>query len=79
MWIRIYPRQNPNDPNFAGALERGNAIFDQRNRFVLSGFYVLPLKITFWWRRRHWHPGLPYNITTGPLIAETPGRLQIVL
>jgi Carboxypeptidase regulatory-like domain len=58
------PGQNPNDPNFTGAAERGNAIYDQRDRFVLSGFYTAPLKIriggvaTF-------GTGLPYNITTG--------------
>lgn len=28
------PSQNPNDPNFPGAAENGNAIFDQRHRFV---------------------------------------------
>ncbi len=29
--------QNPNDANFTGKVEQGNAIFDQRQRFVLSG------------------------------------------
>ncbi len=38
------PGQNPNDPNFTGRIEYGNAIFDQRHRFVLSGVYVLPWK-----------------------------------
>ncbi|MGB6482314.1 MAG: carboxypeptidase regulatory-like domain-containing protein [Candidatus Acidiferrales bacterium] len=58
------PSQNPNDPNFTGDQEKGNAIYDQRNRFVLSGVYTAPLKIriggvgTF-------GSGLPYNITTG--------------
>lgn len=58
------PSQNPNDPNFTGVQEKGNAIYDQRNRFVLSGVYTAPLKIriggvgTF-------GSGLPYNITTG--------------
>ena len=32
--------QNPNDPNQTGAAEYGNALYDQRNRFVLSGFYI---------------------------------------
>jgi hypothetical protein len=41
------PGQNPNDPNFTGHIEYGNAIFDQRQRFVLSGVYVLPLNINF--------------------------------
>jgi hypothetical protein len=58
------PSQNPNDPNFTGNQEKGNAIYDQRNRFVLSGVYTAPFKIriggvgTF-------GSGLPYNITTG--------------
>jgi Carboxypeptidase regulatory-like domain/TonB dependent receptor len=58
------PGQNPNDPNLTGMQEKGNAIYDQRNRFVLSGFYTAPWKIrlggvaTF-------GSGLPYNVTTG--------------
>lgn len=58
------PSQNPNDPNFTGVQEIGNAIYDQRNRFVLSGFYDAPFKfrvggvLTL-------GSGLPYNITTG--------------
>ena len=56
--------QNPNDPNLTGHQEYGNAIYDQRNRFVLSGIYIAPFKI---------HTGgvmtlasgLPYNLTTG--------------
>jgi hypothetical protein len=56
--------QNPNDPNQTGAAEYGNALYDQRNRLVLSGYYVAPLRI---------HVGgiatlaggLPYNLTTG--------------
>lgn len=39
------PSQNPNDPNFTGRVENGNAIFDERQRFVLSLIYVAPLKI----------------------------------
>ena len=58
------PSQNPNDPNFAGRIENANAIFDQRNRFVLSGLYVLPLKIHFSGVATL-GSGLPYNITTG--------------
>jgi hypothetical protein len=58
------PSQNPNDPNFTGYQEYGPAIYDERNRFVLSGTFVAPLDInlggigTF-------GSGLPYNITTG--------------
>jgi hypothetical protein len=58
------PGQNPNDPNFTGRIEYGNAIFDQRHRFVLSGVYILPLKITFGGVATL-ASGLPYNIVTG--------------
>jgi hypothetical protein len=58
------PSQNPNDPNFTGAAEVGNAIFDQRHRFVLSGVYVAPLKIRFGGVTTL-ASGLPYNIITG--------------
>lgn len=34
------PSQNPNDPYFTGKLENASAIFDQRQRFVLSGVWV---------------------------------------
>jgi hypothetical protein len=40
------PGGNPNDPNFPGIQEKGNAIFDQRHRFVLSGTYGAPLEST---------------------------------
>ena len=36
------PGGNPNDPNFTGQEEKGDAIFDQRHRFVLSGAYLAP-------------------------------------
>ena len=58
------PGQNPNDPNFTGRIENGNAIFDQRRRFVLSGVYELPLKIQFG-GVASLASGLPYNYTTG--------------
>jgi hypothetical protein len=58
------PSQNPNDPNFTGKIENGNAIFDQRQRFVLSGFYVAPFKISMGGIATL-AGGLPYNITTG--------------
>ena len=58
------PGQNPNDPNFTGRIEYGNAIFDQRHRFVLSGVYVLPLEIHFGGVMTL-ASGLPYNIVTG--------------
>jgi len=56
--------QNPNDANFTGRVEQGNAIFDQRQRFVLSGFWVGPLKITVG-TVTTLATGLPYNVTTG--------------
>ncbi|HTQ61470.1 MAG TPA: carboxypeptidase regulatory-like domain-containing protein [Candidatus Solibacter sp.] len=56
--------QNPNDPNFTGSIENGNALFDQRHRFVVSGMYSAP------WG---FHvggiatlaSGLPFNYVTG--------------
>jgi len=58
------PSQNPNDANFTGKLENASAIFDQRQRLVLSGIYVTKWGI---------HigglvtlaTGLPYNFVTG--------------
>jgi hypothetical protein len=58
------PGGNPNDANFTGAVERGNAIFDQRQRFVLSGLYVGPWKVTFG-GLASLASGLPFNYTTG--------------
>ncbi len=58
------PGQNPNDPNFTGRVENGSAIFDQRQRFVLSGTYMLPFKINFGGVATL-GSGLPYNIVTG--------------
>ena len=56
--------QNPNDPNFTGRPERGNAIYDQRNRLVLSGYYIAPLKIQAGGIATL-AGGLPYNLVTG--------------
>lgn len=58
------PSQNPNDPLMAGAAERGNAIFDQRDRLVLSGVYAAPFGITAGGIATL-AGGLPYNIVTG--------------
>jgi hypothetical protein len=58
------PSQNPNDANFTGRLENGNAIFDQRQRFVLSGVYTAPFKIDIGGVATL-ASGLPYNIVTG--------------
>jgi len=67
------PGQNPNDPNFTGrAFELGNAIYDQRHRFVLSGFYVAPFRISFGGVGT-FGSGLPYNIVTGSNNSGDPG------
>jgi len=58
------PSQSPNDPNFTGKIENANAIFDQRQRFVLSGTYVLPWKIHFGGVGTL-ASGLPFNYVTG--------------
>ncbi len=56
--------QNPNDTNFTGYQEYGNAIYDQRNRFVLSGVYEALLKIRIGGVATL-AGGLPYNYVTG--------------
>ena len=66
------PGQNPNDPNTTGGTEYGSAIFDQRHRFVLSGFFVAPLKITLGGVATL-ASGLPYNLTTGASNFGDPG------
>ena len=56
--------QNPNDPNFTGVQEKGNAIFDQRHRFVLSGTYTAPFGFQMGGYATL-ASGLPYNFVTG--------------
>jgi hypothetical protein len=56
--------QNPNDPLFTGKIENGNALFDQRNRLVMSGFYIAPGKITIGGVATL-ASGLVYDIATG--------------
>jgi hypothetical protein len=58
------PGQNPNDPRVTGAAEGGDAIFDQRHRFVLSGIYTAPFSIQLGGVGTM-ASGLPYNIITG--------------
>jgi len=58
------PGGNPNDPNFTGNAEKGNAIYDQRHRFVLSGAYAGPWQLTFGGIATL-ATGLPFNYTTG--------------
>ncbi len=58
------PGGNPNDPNFTGAQEKGNAIFDQRHRLVLSGTYNAPLGFNLG-GVGSLASGLPFNFVTG--------------
>jgi hypothetical protein len=57
--------QNPNDPLLTGQQEIGNAIFDQRHHFVLSGEYVAPFVKLHIGGVASLASGLPYNLTTG--------------
>lgn len=58
------PSQNPNDANFTGNAERASAIFDQRQRLVLSG-----ARSSFWGLHIGavvtLASGLPFNYVTG--------------
>jgi hypothetical protein len=56
--------QNPNDPLQTGLAEYGNALYDQRNRLVVSGLYVAPWNIHIG-GVASMAGGLPYNLTTG--------------
>ena len=57
--------QNPNNPRCTGRqCELGNAIFDQRNRLVLSGVYAAPFGFTAGGVATL-AGGLPYNVVTG--------------
>jgi hypothetical protein len=58
------PSQNPNDPLLTGEAESGNAIFDQRHRFVLSGVYAAPFGFSTGGVATL-AGGLPYNVVTG--------------
>jgi Carboxypeptidase regulatory-like domain len=58
------PGGNPNDPNFTGMQEVGNAIFDQRHRFVLSGNYSAPFGINIGGIATL-ASALPFNFVTG--------------
>jgi hypothetical protein len=57
--------QNPNDPRLTGRqYELGNAIFDQRNRLVLSGVYAAPWGLSAGGIATL-ASGLPFNYVTG--------------
>ncbi|HTW62377.1 MAG TPA: carboxypeptidase regulatory-like domain-containing protein [Terracidiphilus sp.] len=58
------PSQNPNDPLMTGRTELGNAIFDQRQRLVVSGVYAAPFGFTAGGIATM-AGGLPYNCVTG--------------
>lgn len=66
------PGQNPNDPNFTGAEEKGSAIFDQRHRFVLSGTYSAPWGFNFGGIATL-ASALPFNYVTGTNNSGDPG------
>jgi len=57
--------QNPNDPNFTQHQEYGPAIYDQRQRLVLSGEYVAPVVRIRMGGVGTFAGGMPYNIVTG--------------
>lgn len=56
--------QNPNNPLQTGKAEYGNALYDQRNRLVVSGVYWAPFQIHVG-GIASMGGGLPYNLTTG--------------
>lgn len=58
------PSQNPNDALHTGEAELGNAIFDQRQRLVVSGLYEGPRGVQMGGVVTL-AGGLPYNIVTG--------------
>ena len=58
------PSQNPNDPRLTGEAELGNAIFDQRQRFVLSGVWAAPWGFATGGVATL-GSGFPYNVVTG--------------
>jgi hypothetical protein len=67
--------QNPNDPRRTGRdYELGNAIFDQRSRFVLSGVYAAPLGFTVGGIATL-ASGLPYNAVTGATNSGDTGAV----
>ncbi|MFL6435980.1 MAG: carboxypeptidase regulatory-like domain-containing protein [Terriglobales bacterium] len=66
------PGGNPNDPNFSVQPEIGNAIFDQRHRFVLSGSYAAPFGINLGGVGTL-ASGLPFNFVTGTINSGDNG------
>jgi hypothetical protein len=66
------PSQNPNDPLNAGRAELGNAIFDQRQRLVVSGVYAAPFGLSAGGIATM-ASGLPYNFVTGVINSGDTG------
>lgn len=64
--------QNPNDANFTQHQEYGPAIYDQRQRAVLSGMWVAPLKIEVGGVATL-GSGLPFNYVTGVVNSGDTG------
>ena len=58
------PSQSPNDANFTGALEKADAIFDQRQRAVISGAWFAPWRLSLGGVATL-ASGTPYNVLTG--------------
>jgi Carboxypeptidase regulatory-like domain/TonB dependent receptor len=57
--------QSPNDPNFTQHQEYGPAIYDQRQRLVLSGEYIAPVVRIRMGGVGTFGSGMPFNIITG--------------
>lgn len=65
--------QNPNDTRLTQRAEYGPAIYDQRNRFVLSGVYTVPFVKVQFGGVGTLASGLPYNIVTGTTNSGNTG------
>jgi Carboxypeptidase regulatory-like domain/TonB dependent receptor len=64
--------QNPNDPNFTQHQEYGPAIYDQRHRAVISGVWVMPLKVNTGGVATL-ASALPFNYVTGTVNSGDTG------
>ncbi|HXR97410.1 MAG TPA: TonB-dependent receptor [Terriglobales bacterium] len=66
--------QNPADSLITGNLEKGNALFDQRHRLVISGVYSAPYGISLGGVATL-ASGLAYNLTTGTVNGGDTGAI----
>ena len=64
--------QNPNDTNVTGHAEYGPAIYDQRQRAVISGTWVAPLQVNVGGVGTL-ASGLPFNFVTGTFNSGDTG------